>query len=528
MSRTSLSSISVDDGPINRLLTAGASPLEKWRTERWATVGISIVILYTLVRNVLVAASRPFWFDELNTVIVAGQPTLGKVWYALHHAEDSAPLLYVVVEHICAALIPKAEIAYRAPSILAFACILWCLFVFVRTRSGAGLAFVCAVLPLFTQIYWRYSVEARSYECVVACIAMALVCYQRVEQKRWLIGLAASLLAAEAFHYYGFFIFASFFAAEFLHAMRAHAVRQGVWLAIFAGFLPLVAAYPILRQMKQFYGTHFWGQPTWAVVWNMYGRLPYRATLIAMALLAVMSVITIFVPVWRRPNARPELPFANEHAAAITLIALPLIEYVGIKIVHGALTMRYALALILGVSIAVSYTLRFLGRWVVVPASIAMLVLMLGQEAFQWKDGLQRPGQFMSPTNSFEKLAAAAGHADLPLVVSDGEAYVPLAYYASPGWRERLVGLVDPPSAVAYAGSDSVDRQMTALSCCFALRVYDFRVFASEHPSFLLYSNGGDFDWWPRRLAADKYNLRVLVANGGQKVYLANRTAALP
>jgi hypothetical protein len=525
MNRTSRPSIGVDNAPIGRPLTAGAPP-EKWGGNRWATVGISIVILYTLIRNTMFAASRPFWFDELNTVIVAGQPTLGKVWYALRHAEDSAPLLYVLVEHLCAALIPKAEIAYRVPSILAFACILWCLFVFIRTRSGPGVAFVCAVLPLFTELYWRYAAEARSYECVVACVAIALVCYQRAEEKRWVIGLAVSLFAAGAFHYYGFFVLAPFLAAEFLHALKTRAIRRGVWLAIFSGFLPLVAAYPILRQIKEFYGAHFWGQPSWSVVWNMYGRLPHHATLIAMAVLVIMAVITIFIPVWRRRHAGSELSFANEHVVVIVLIGLPIIEYVGIKFEHGALTMRYALALILGVSIAASYALRFLGRWVVVPATIVMIVLMLGQEVFQWRDRMPRPAQFMSQTNSFEKLAAAAGHADLPIVVSDGEAYTPLAYYASPEWRAKMVGLVDPPSAVAYAGSDSVDRQMAALTCCFPFRIYDFGVFASQYPSFLLYSNGGDFDYWPRKLAAAKYDLQVLVADRNQKVYLAKRTTA--
>lgn len=521
MNSTCPSSFSIDHAPGDRPLSAA---LDKWQGNRLARAGISIVILYTLVRNILFAASRPFWYDELNTVIVAGQPTLGKLWYALRHAEDSGPLLYVVVEHVCAALIPKAEIAYRAPSILAFACILWCLFVFIRTRSGPGIGFVCAVLPLFTQLYWRYAAEARSYECVVACVSVALVCYQRVERERWVIGLAVSLFGVGAFHYYGFFVLTPFLAAEFLHAIRTRAVRLGVWLAILSGFLPLVAAYPILRQMKQYYGTHFWGQPTWAVVWNIYGRLPHGATLIVMLVLAVMSVITILVPVWRRPHGAPELSSANEHIVAVALLCLPIIEYAGIKLAHGALSMRYALALILGVSIAVSYAMRFLGRWVVVPATIAILVLMLGQEVFQWKDSLPRPADFMSQTNSFEKLAAAAGHVDLPIVVSDGEAYTPLAYYASPEWRGRLAALVDPPNAVIYAGNDSVDRQMAALSCCFALRVYDFRVFVSEHPTFLLYSDGGDFDWWPRRLAADRYDLQLLVTNRNSKVFLVSRS----
>lgn len=522
MNRASASSVSVDTAPIDQPSTVGRPP-EKWRADRWATIGISVVIFYTFARNVFVAAVRPFWFDELNTVIVAGQPTLGKLWYALRHAEDSAPLLYVAVEHVCAIFIPKAEIAYRLPSILGFACILWCLFVFIRTRSGPGIAFVCSVLPLFTQLYWRYSVEARSYEAVVACIAIALVCYQRVERKRWAIGFAASLLAAEAFHYYAFFMFAAFFAAEFVYAVQNRAVRRRVWLALFLGFLPLVAAYPLLRQMKQFYGAHFWGQPTWAVVWNMYGRTPYHVSLIAMAVLAIVSAITILVPVRRSPNSGPELSVANEHVAAIVLIGVPVLEYVGITLAHGALTMRYALALILGVSIGVSYALRFLGRWAVLPAAVAVLVLMVGQEVFQWKDRLPHPGQFMSPASSFEKLADAAGHTDLPIVISDGEAYLPIAYYASPQWRGRIAAVVDPTNAVTYAGNDSVDRQLSALRRCFALQVYDFPAFASQHRSFLLYSDGGDFDWWPRRLAAEKYVLQPLNADQTGKMFFVGR-----
>ena len=133
---------------------------------------------------------------------------------------------------------PKAEIAYRVPSILAFACILWCLFVFIRTRSGPGIAFVCAVLPLFTQIYWRYSAEARSYECVVACVAMALVCYQRAGQKRWVIGLAASLFATGAFHYYGFFVARAVLGGRLLHAIQTTHRSLGCLARDLSGFLP--------------------------------------------------------------------------------------------------------------------------------------------------------------------------------------------------------------------------------------------------------------------------------------------------
>jgi hypothetical protein len=51
--------------------------------------------------------------------------------------------------------------------------------------------------------------------------------------------------------------------------------------------------------------------------------------------------------------------------------------------------------------------------------------------------------------------------------------------------------------------------------------VYDFNVFISSHPRFLLYSTGdAQFDWWPVRLNRDGYVLQVLNAEKNQKVYL--------
>jgi hypothetical protein len=500
-----------------------ASQLANRRGEQLANIGIWIVIAYTAVTNVVAAARRPFWYDELCTVIVAGQPTLGKLLYAYRQAEDSAPLVYVFVEHIWTAIIPNAEIAYRAASILAFACSIWCLFVFIRTRSGAGIALVSAVLPIFTQFYSVYAVEARSYEIVVACVAIGMVCYQRAGQGRWTVAFAASLFAAGAFHYYGFFAVVPFLCAELVFAVEIRAVRWRVWLAILSGFIPVAASYPRLHQMKNFYGTHFWGRATWSMVGLMYGRVRYEAVLIATGVLAIMCVFTIFVPVWRAGKNRPEVSSAREHILALLMLGLPIIEYVGLRISNGPLTKRYALVLVLGGSIAVSYTLRFLGRRFVLPACIVLLVLLTRHEVIRWKAMPWNPPA-VSASDSFEKLANAAGHADLAIVVSNGQAYLPLVYYDVRTSPKRIVSLVDPAAAVMYAGSDSVDRQLSALSCCFALQVYDFYRFASDHPSFLLYSNSGDFDWWPRRLAADKYDLRLLTADRDRRVFLVSRS----
>ena len=81
--------------------------------------------------------------------------------------------------------------------------------------------------------------------------------------------------------------------------------------------------------------------------------------------------------------------------------------------------------------------------------------------------------------------------------------------------------MVDREQSIVYSGSDSLDRQMSALQCCLPLQVYNFRDFASQHATFLLYSGGGEWDWWPFRLLHDGYSLQLLAADKSHRLYLA-------
>ena len=58
---------------------------------------------------------------------------------------------------------------------IGFGCVLICLFVFVRRRSGGIYGLLSAGLALLTTLYMTYAVEARSYSLVTACVAIALV-----------------------------------------------------------------------------------------------------------------------------------------------------------------------------------------------------------------------------------------------------------------------------------------------------------------------------------------------------------------
>jgi Dolichyl-phosphate-mannose-protein mannosyltransferase len=505
---SSLKSVSGD-------LPAGGVPLKKWRGERWATTGIWIVILYTIVKNVFAAASKPFWFDELCTVAVARQPNFSAMWQAFGQAEDSSTPLFCLVEHCFARLIPNQEIAYRLPSILAFGCVLWCLFVFVKRRSGATVAFLCAIVPILTPLYRPYAIEARSYGLVVACISIALLCYQCASRWLWFF-MGLSLIGAEAFHYYAFFIFFPFGLAEIAFIAKSRTFRWGVWLALLAGFLPVATGWRHLMQLKQFYGTHFWGQASLMAAASVYGSLLRTLPALAIAIVAVLSLVALWMtlcPVFSGAREKSESDdHSHEPMLAFGFLSLPVVEFVVTRIVHGALTDRYALAIALGLAIAIGHLIQLLGRRSAAMVAIFVLVAFSLPEGFFWLSERGHFGRLESPTSSVESLVGSAEHGDLPVVISDAPAYVRLAYYASPEWSSRFVGLADPPAAVANAGSDSIDRQMFALRCCLALQVYDFHTFVTDHPRFLLYSDGAEFDWWPRRLSHDGYSLRLVVA----------------
>ena len=113
----------IDAGP--SLSAAG----QKNNTEKLAVLGIWILIAYAIVRSLFAAASKPFWYDEVCTLIVARQPSVSAIWRALAQPADGQPPPFYLVERAAAALLHNPQIAFRLPSICGFACTLVCVFI---------------------------------------------------------------------------------------------------------------------------------------------------------------------------------------------------------------------------------------------------------------------------------------------------------------------------------------------------------------------------------------------------------------
>jgi uncharacterized membrane protein len=136
--------------------------------------------IYSVVRNLIRAASKPLWFDELLTQAVSRQPNLSAIWNVLKNGVDGNPPLFYLIERVASKVVSNEMIAYRIVPALAFACIVICIYAFVRRRSGASVALICTVLLFVTPLSNKYALEARPYSLLAACLAIALVCYQRL------------------------------------------------------------------------------------------------------------------------------------------------------------------------------------------------------------------------------------------------------------------------------------------------------------------------------------------------------------
>jgi hypothetical protein len=234
---------------------------------------------------------------------------------------------------------------------------------------------------------------------------------------------------------------------------------------------------------------------------------------------ATLSIITLWTAVnpAKGMSATERGADAAEHWLSFGFLMLPIVAFLAAVVSHGAFEERYALPMVLGIPLSAAYVWRLLGFRGAILLSAFIFIAVALQEGSLWQSGM---GRLVPPSMAVEQIVASVGHAELPVVVSDAHDYLAIAHYARDPLR--YLDVVDAPEAVVYTGTDAIDRQMPALQCCLPIQVYQFSEFASEHSRFLLYSGGGDWDWWPTRLARDGDLLELLATEGPRKVYLVS------
>ena len=491
----------------------------------WARTALAIAVVYAVGRNVVAAAKQPFGFDEVLTSIVSSLPNWNVIREGLNHNLDSQPPFFYVCERIVSRLIPNDEIALRLFPNFAFPCAMLCVFAFARRRWGAVTGFLCATFLLCTSLFHTYAIDARGYSMVVACIALAMVFYDNVSVRLWPLWFALSLFLAESFHYYAVFSMIPFGIAEIVVLCKTRRFRATVWGGMALACLPVAIFWRQISSLKAYYGSHLFIHNSFSALPVAYGGFFLGSSTVGTAL-ALLCVVMIFRS-WKSPLrdifSPGDAESTKEKTLALALVLLPILVYVATSLLHSFTLARYAPATILGISLTLGMALAGGKREASILFGFCLVFIVGLHEYAFWRGNWKHPLSVNSPAASVEAFVNKANHAELPVVVGDGFAYLPLTKYASADFASRMVCLVDEQKAVHYLGNDTLDKNLLVLLPYHKISVLDFNTFTSEHRQFLLYREESPtgFDWVSAHLTRVA-TLEVLEMEGNRGVFLVN------
>jgi hypothetical protein len=496
--------------------------------------GGAVVLLSVLslvgVLSLLKAAATPFWFDEICTVTVCRLHGAGQVWSALKDAADTNPPLYYLVARAARHVAGDDELGYRLPSVIGLLATVLCIYLFLSRRAHRLSALAGAVLVLSTALV-SYVDQARPYALTIGCVAAAILAWQRVGESRLAPAvLAVALAAAVSLHYYAILVWPAFGAAEAALWICRRRFRMAVWAALVAGGLPLPFYLPLLHSLRAYYGQHFWANSQITMLrafsaqnwlFDFGGSAKSDLGLIfATGVTATLIYFMIADAPAKSPASAPEATAGKfpieEQVLILALLWLPLIAEFAATISRNGVNPRYMQPAIVGGALAFGCLIDR------VPGAGRALILLLLVANYTLSEGEVAVGALHHSLLAQRRAAAqdvkALGALDtsgLPIVISDGHLYSPMAYYAPDEMKDRICVVVDPATAVQLtpAKSDSLDLALLVLRKYFPLRVESYDSFIAKHEEFLLVLDEGPGDWWPARLARGGFNAELVSPN---------------
>ena len=113
---------------------------------RKSTAILMLILLAAGICSALHAYEKPFWYDEICTVIMCRLTNGAAIWSALDHAADTNPPFFYFTARLARLIIADDHLGYRLPSILGLLATLTALYWFLSRRVGRLAALVGAVV----------------------------------------------------------------------------------------------------------------------------------------------------------------------------------------------------------------------------------------------------------------------------------------------------------------------------------------------------------------------------------------------
>jgi hypothetical protein len=424
----------------------------------WSLIGAVAVATFYLASSIYLASGRPFWLDEMETVLFAGLPKAVTIWKAVSRVDPwGEPTPYYLVVHVFLRLLGPAEVAARLPSALALAAGLLVTFDCTRRLAGGlnGLAAValitCTSLPYF-------GFEARCYGIYFMLAAMSLW--------MWVHTSRASRSSAVIFG-------TTIFLAAMMHPYAVLClVPYAIWdlslwrpwrlpsAKIIAGALAVACAGAVLwTQAMAATGKKFWKpSPSLSDL-----REAYTATFPGGLLLLVLAIVWIaFAKIWiarveKKGRAIPVLPMGPAESVGWLFMLLPIAGYLLARFATHAFLPRYFLGMLPGVAVAFGCLLwRYFRETPLVVGGIVVLLLLVGIK--RELSIVRHPESYYSyyrewPTAKQILGSEATMRADGKqfILVTQPNAFLEIQYYSKHPWDYRLLVTGETPGAFLIA-----------------------------------------------------------------------------
>lgn len=483
-----------------------------------ALAALAAVLAYSIVIR---ARAKPFWHDEIYTILHADLPGLGVMWAAALDGFDLSPPFNTLLTRAVHAVAGTGPIATRVPPLAGYLVMTAVVFHLIRTRANAAAALAGALLPAFTAAY-RYSYEARGYGVMVGLFALALYGWseaaRRPQRAPHLVLLAVTLGASVWNHYYGALAFVPIAAGEAVRTVQRRRIDGAVVGAIAAGVVLALPLYPLAAAA----GTQsqaFWAPATLSELGGIYrfllNALTERPMLIGGALAAVLCVVL------RRPardRVVRRIP-AYEVAAGIASLLIPVIGVVLGLLVTGVFAPRYAMTFVVGLSL-VCPLLVWQRQTRGAAAEIVLCGFLAASFAYSIWPSLLTPPELRDPFLTRPVLSTAVSTGAPPIVVSSSLQFLQYWYYTPDALKGRLRYLADPEEARKYQRFDTIDRGYLALRRWTAVPIdlYDEHVAGARE--LRVYESGSG--WLLRRLAEAGAARTETASAPGERLYIVS------
>jgi hypothetical protein len=497
---------------------------------RAAKTVLAVILVWVGFICLLSAYEKPFWFDEILTVIMCRVPSVSKLWQALGNAADTNPPLFYLVVGWAPRFISDEHLAYRLPSILGLFLTIICTYLALSRRTDRLSAIAGAAFLLCTPLV-AYAVEARPYALMIGFVSVAIVAWQRIDESRlYTLLLGMALAIALSLHYYAILVWPVFVLSEATVWLYRRSFRIGTWIALTLSTAPLFVFGRFLIHLRQYYGPNFWSHATFGQIFSapreLYNFLDYWIWCFTIGVIVVLTLWAFgktikFDSLEQRKASERGIPIEECTLIAVFLL-LPVFAVLAAKVTGAGMNFRYMLPTVLGASLAVGLlTSRVTGA-----LRAVLLMIILGNYGLSSLPVIRKAltGSLLIKRTAVAQegdvILAAYQKFGLPIVIARGSEYLPMVYYMPAGQSVGLYALADPRAATTFHKSDSMDRALLALRPYFPVRIEDFRSFASKNREFILVSQHGPrLDWWPVRLSHDGDTLSLLSADNRMQVY---------